>query len=678
VVAVTVTVVGLTGHRAPAPSAPLPTAAQRTAATQPATTQPATTSPATITTTPIKHLVVIYDENVSYDHYFGTYPKAANTGGTRFTAASGTPSNNNLVTSGKLTHNPNLYPPKRLAPSQALTCDQDHLYTPEQRAEDGGRMDLFVQNTTGSACGGSPAGLVMDYFDGNTVTGLWNYAQQYAMSDNSWDAVFGPSSPGAVNLVAGQTHGFAAVNPATLQPVAANSIIRTDSHGVGTMIGDLDPAYDDCSDANRTNSNPVDLSTGSNIGELLNAKGVTWGWFQGGFRPTAHSGTRAICGSSHVNIGGARVGDYIPHHDPFQYYKATANPHHLTATSVAMIGHSDRANHQYDLRDFTAALDAGNLPAVSFLKASGYQDGHAGFSDPIDEQHFLVNEINALQRSKFWASTAVVIAYDDSDGWYDHVASPNVNASASASDALSGTGKCGTVKDPTAENARCGYGPRQPLLVVSPYARQNYVDHALTDQSSILRFIEDNWGLGRIGGGSMDAKAGSIQGMFDFTSGAKAPKVFLDPSSGVVTRTVADPTGTSTTPTTTVTTPGATVTTPGATTTTPGATVTTPAPAAKPAKAPRVTASCTARRSGRRIAISCTTKGATTTTKANVRVRLYRGSKLVGTATAAVRRKKASLTLTSRSAWPRATYTLRTTVTQIGGVTSSTKRLALR
>ncbi|HKT57185.1 MAG TPA: alkaline phosphatase family protein [Microbacterium sp.] len=516
VVAVTVTVVGLTGHRAPAPSAPLPTAAQRTAATQPATTSPATTSPATITTTPIKHLVVIYDENVSYDHYFGTYPKAANTGGTRFTAASGTPSNNNLVTSGKLTHNPNLYPPKRLAPSQAVTCDQDHLYTPEQRAEDGGRMDLFVQNTTGSACGGSPAGLVMDYFDGNAVTGLWNYAQQYAMSDNSWDAVFGPSSPGAVNLVAGQTHGFAAVNPATLQPVAANSIIRTDSHGVGTMIGDLDPAYDDCSDANRTNSNPVDLSTGTNIGELLNAKGVTWGWFQGGFRPTAHSGTRAICGSSHVNIGGARVGDYIPHHDPFQYYKATANPHHLTATSVAMIGHSDRANHQYDLRDFTAALDAGNLPAVSFVKASGYQDGHAGFSDPIDEQHFLVNEINALQRSKFWASTAVVIAYDDSDGWYDHAAPTITNSSHSYHDMAICAGSSAPMLGGL--QGRCGPSQRLPMLVISPWAKSNAIAHTVVTQPSILRFIEDNWRTGRIGGGSFDASAGSLLPMLNLTA----------------------------------------------------------------------------------------------------------------------------------------------------------------
>ena len=510
-VAVTVTVVGLAGHRAPAPSVPVPTAAERSAATTPAATAPAST-----TTTPIKHLVVIYDENITYDHYFGTYPKAANTGGTRFTAASGTPSNNNLATSGTLTHNPNVYPPKRLAPSQALTCDQNHAYSPEQRAMDGGRMDLFVQNTTGSACSGSTPGLVMDYYDGNTVTAMWNYAQQYAMSDNSWDAGFGPSSPGAINLVAGQTHGFAAVDPGSLQPVGTVTVIRTDAHGVGTMIGDLDPAYDDCSDVNHTNTNPVDLSIGTNIGTLLNTKGVTWGWFQGGFRPIAHSGTRSICGSTHVNIGGARVPDYSPHHNPFQYYKATANPHHVPATSVAMIGHTDRANHQYDLRDFTAALTAGNLPAVSFLKASEYQDGHAGYSDPIDEQHFLVTQINALQRSKFWASTAVVIAYDDSDGWYDHAAPTITNSSHTFYDRVVCSGSSAPMLG--GYEGRCGPSQRLPMLLISPWAKSNAVAHNLVTQPSILRFIEDNWRTGRLGGGSFDASAGSLLPMLNLTA----------------------------------------------------------------------------------------------------------------------------------------------------------------
>ena len=73
---------------------------------------------------------------------------------------------------------------------------------------------------------------------------------------------------------------------------------------------------------------------------------------------------------------------------------------------------------------------------------------------------------------------------------------------------------CGSPRPNT--QGQCGYGPRQPLVVISPYAKENYVDHRVTDQSSILRFIEDNWNLGRVGENSSDVKAGTLNGMFDF------------------------------------------------------------------------------------------------------------------------------------------------------------------
>jgi phospholipase C len=233
-------------------------------------------------------------------------------------------------------------------------------------------------------------------------------------------------------------------------------------------------------------------------------------------------------------------GDYIPHHSPFQYYKQTSNPHHLPPSSVAAIGTTDAANHNYDLTDFYAALKAGNLPAVSFLKAGAYQDGHPGYSDPIDEQFFVVHTINTLEHSPFWDSTAVIILYDDSDGWYDHQIGPIVGQSNSPTDDnLTGPGSCGVPKaidaKGTIQNGRCGYGPRQPLLVISPYARVNFVDHSVTDQSSVIRFVEDNWGLPRIGNGSRDAIAGSLLNMFDFTKDG-THKVFLDRDSGVVTK----------------------------------------------------------------------------------------------------------------------------------------------
>ena len=466
---------------------------------------------------------MIFQENVSFDHYFATYPKAANTDGTKFVAAKHTPKVNNLSNAGLLTHNPNLYPPTRLTPAQALTCDQNHGYAAEQKAANGGKNDLYVQNTSVDTCSGlfGAPGLTMDYYDGNTVTGVWNYAQQYAMSDNSYDTTFGPSTPGALNLISGQTHGAQGVNSVTGAPVPGSKVVVSpDANGIGTVIGDPDPAFDDCSDSNHTSTNDLAKLTGPNIGNLLNAQGTTWGWFQGGFKPTtpyAGPGTYAVCGAKHNNVGGASVVDYSPHHSPFEYYPSTSNPHHLPPTSVAAIGHTDQANHNYDLSDFSAALQSNNLPAVSFLKAAEYQDGHAAYSDPIDEQHFLVSTINALQKSRDWSSTAVVVLYDDSDGWYDHQSAPLLNGSTDpANDAAACTAAAAKSGVAGGYLDRCGPGPRQPLLVVSPYARTNFVDHHLTEQASVLKFIEDNWRTDRVGDASFDKRAGSLDGLFNF------------------------------------------------------------------------------------------------------------------------------------------------------------------
>lgn len=480
-------------------------------------------SAAGATTTPIKHVIVLFQENVSFDHYFATYPAAANgPSETPFHPVPGTPTVYGL-SDALLNHNPNKANPFRLSPKQAATCDMDHDYMPEQQAFDGGLMDKFVEFTSpypgSTGCGPND---VMGYFDGNTVTALWNYAQHFAMSDNSFGTTFGPSTPGALNLVAGNTHG---VIPADLK---IEDDVLTIS---GTVIGDPDPQYDDC-------ANPkagIIAATGRNIGDLLNDKQVSWGWFQGGFRATGQKDGKAVCGARSTNILGKSVADYSPHHEPFEYFRQSANPHHLPPSSVAMIGETDQANHQYDLADFYTALAKGHLPEVSFVKAKKYQDGHAGFgySNPIDEQAYLAQLINMVEKSSYWKDTAIIIAYDDSDGWYDHVMPPILNGSATSQDALSGPGKCGGVA--SGYPARCGYGPRLPLLVISPYARGNFVDHSLTDQTSIIRFIEDNWNLGRIGDQSYDQLAGPLDGMFDFRHAATRA-VMLDPKTGTIVR----------------------------------------------------------------------------------------------------------------------------------------------
>ena len=491
----------------------------------------AQTKSSAATTTPITHVVVIFQENISFDHYFGTYPHAENPAGEpEFTALPDTPAVNGL--SGLLSsNNPNLNPangngamnPFRLDRSQAATADQNHNYGPEQAALHGGLMDLFpvtvgVPNSLGLP--GTPLvtkGLNMGYYDGNTVTALWNYAQKYAMSDNSYDTVFGPSTPGAINLIAGQTDGV-------ISNTNGTGAITDDGAGGFADIGDADPAGDVCS----TSSGEVFQMAGRNIGDLLNAKSVTWGFYTQGFdlSVTNPNGTTGCKRSTTSLITGGAKADYIPHHEPFQYYKSTANPTHVRPASVTSVGQTDAANHQYDMHDFYDAIMAGNYPAVNFLKAPGYQDGHAGYSDPLDEQAFIVHVINFLQQNADWQHTAVVILYDDSDGWYDHQMPPIVNQSSSPADALSGAGSCGSTGPNSAlpgvngvahAQGRCGYGPRQPLMVISPWSKSNFIDHTLTDQTSVIRFVEDNWlNSQRIGEGSFDAVANSIANMFDF------------------------------------------------------------------------------------------------------------------------------------------------------------------
>src|SRR5271165_5374432 len=342
------------------------------------------------TTTPIRHLVVIFQENNSFDHYFGTYPTALNPPREpRFHAEDDTPTVNGLGTlvdghpdGVLLTANPNLNPanntstatasnPFRLDRSQAtLDCDNSNAYKAEQQAFDFGLMDLFPKYTSSTSASdneaGCPLSIGMGYYDGNTVTALWNYAQHFAISDNFYDTEFGTTVMGHLNLVSGQTHQT--YEPGNVLKTGATTFVIRN----GSVIANLDSALDDCK------STPVLVGgvptpvasvemTGHNVGDLLNAQGISWGWFYGDFAAQPGS-TRmlAVCTAA-----------YDVHYDPFQYYPSTANPHHLPPTSTALIGHQgDQANHQYDLNAFWAALKAGNLPAVSFVKAPANETGH--------------------------------------------------------------------------------------------------------------------------------------------------------------------------------------------------------------------------------------------------------------------------------------------------------------
>jgi phospholipase C len=585
--------------------------------------------------TPIRHVVEIFQENVSFDHYFGTYPQAANGDGQSFQALPHTPAVDGLppATSSSLppsmrhsanllTENPNSSLPQRLDSSPTglpggaggqLTCDQDHNYSDEQKSFDDGKMDKFVESVGTDGGSKTPFGTlceaktVMDYYDGNTVTALWNYAQHYAMSDNSYGTTFGPSSPGAINLVSGNTGevdmSHTANNPSISTALSPNADLTENGKGGYALTSDAQPYWDDCSTRDAV------AMKGKNIGDLLNEAGLSWGWFEGGFRPSTtyqaaleatghsgqatgtfvpdefkaaefnkavpHSSNQGICNAvSPVGEGLGGTGqwgfkdDYIPHHEPFQYYASTANPHHLTVPTnskghdtlagLATIGHDTQGylngepqfntpNHNYDTSDFdqlmaaiaSHELPASAMPALSLIKAPGYQDGHAAYSDPQDEQEFVAHVVDEVMASPDWKHTAIVINYDDSDGWYDHanagISNP-LNPSLSPADNLTSTtlsgatsGQCGPKPQTSAplggEQGRCGLGPRLPMLVVSPYAKSNYVDHDLSNQASTINFVEYNWGLPGIAGSFDQAQSKvdhanhvpfDLAGMFQF------------------------------------------------------------------------------------------------------------------------------------------------------------------
>lgn len=511
------------------------------------------------TATPIKHLVVIFGENRSFDHYFGTYPVAANPAGEpAFHARPWTPPVDGLDRQ-LLTRNPNkLNPlngenavnPFRLDRTQANTEGQNHNYTPEQLAYDNGKADLFPHytgnNTVSSTGTFGTHGLVMGYYDGNTVTALWNYAQHFAMDDNAYTDTYGPSTPGAIAVVSGTNNGA--------QIVLGKGATIADGIGGLSLVGDTDPAYDVCSSTVNTL-----MMSSKNIGDLLNARHVTWGGFMGGFDLTAtnDNGSTGCKRSTYSSVLAGSKTDYIPHHNWFQYYASTANPTHERPTSLTQIGYTDDkdatdtpVHHEYDLNDFFAAVSAGNYPSVSYLKMPAVGDAHPGNSDPLDEQAYVVKVVNFLMQQPDWKNTAIVITYDDSDGWYDHRYAAPTTASfdgvtpegaATGADQVNGPGVCNA---PDAKpgigvnggrvNGRCGPGTRIPFLVISPYARENYVSNVRLTQSSVVRFIEDNWLHGeRIGQGSNDASAGSMMSLFDFRRRFDpAPRLFLDPNQG--------------------------------------------------------------------------------------------------------------------------------------------------
>jgi phospholipase C len=444
------------------------------------------------THSPIKHTIILYQENISFDHYFGTYGHGSN----------GIPAGSTLThTNGIQTWGP--YAPTQLSGiTQSRTCDVDHNYSDMIRMVDHGLMDQFLQfgndktvtnpsssssttcpsfETAAPAPGAGLTALANAYYTGTAgdpnapLQNYWRLASRYTLADNFFQGVYGPSTPGAEWLVS-----------------ATNN-----------TSGDPNPIGDICDDYPASIS-PQDIP---NLGAEASAAGTSWAWFQGGF---------GTCTPTSVN-------GYSAHHDPFQYFTSTADLNHTFAFDPRM-DYPQANRHQRDLSLLYAALAGSpsvSLPAISWVKAPQLEDGHPGYSGPALEDAFVGDLVARLQASPFWKDTALIIAFDETGGWWDHVAPPDLGGPfanwVNGQPNLSG---CQYPGIPGAACGEAGLGPRMPVLVVSRFARQGFVDHDLLNTASLDRWVEWNHRLPALGvWGDRDATAGNLATAFIFGAG---------------------------------------------------------------------------------------------------------------------------------------------------------------
>ena len=424
----------------------------------------------------INHLIVVYQENWSFDGLFGTLPGVngiANAASApKQVDKSGTPYATlpQPIDTGKKGPDPRfptdlpnaLFDASKYVPVDQRTGDLVHRYYQERLQIDGGRMDKFVQFS-------DAAGLAMSYFDSAALP-LGKLAAQYTVADNWFHSAFGGSFLNHFWLVCACTPSWP--NAPASQVAQVNEFgglikdgaVTPDGYAVNTSFTVNSPHPANITDPALLVPNQVM----PNIGDRLSEKGISWAWYSGGWNDA---------------LAGHADPLFQYHHQPFAYFANYAD------------GTRAKAEHLRDMSDFFGALKGGSLPAVSFVKPLGPDNEHPGYTDELRGQQYVANLVQQVQASPYWKDTAIVVTYDENGGRYDHVAPPPPD--------------------------RWGPGTRIPALIISPYARKGYVDHTQYETVSILKFIEERWGLDPLA--ERDARANSFVNAFDFSQVAPGP-----------------------------------------------------------------------------------------------------------------------------------------------------------
>lgn len=420
----------------------------------------------------INHVVVVYQENWSFDSLYGRFP-GANGLAEAGAAAAQVDKDGNLYPTLPQPMNTTFSPPKPdvrfpadlpvgpfdltqyVAPNQ-LTGDAVHRYYQEQYQIDGGKMDKFVAWS-------DAAGLVMSYYDATNMP-EGKLAAQYTLLDNFFHSAFGGSF---------LNHVFLICACAASWPNAPASIVaQVDENGIMTKDGQVTPDGFAINTSYTVNSpHPANITdpsllvpqqTAPTIGDRLDSAGVTWAWYSGGW-------------------DNAVIGHADPlfqfHHQPFAYFANYAD------------GTPGRAEHLRDENQFYRDVANGALPGVTFIKPLGPDNEHPGYANLTNGQLHVADLVSAIQNSPYWNDTALIITYDEHGGRWDHVAPPVID--------------------------RWGPGSRVPAIIVSPYARKGVVDHTQYETASILKLIETRWNLPALA--DRDRTSGDLLTAFDFT-----------------------------------------------------------------------------------------------------------------------------------------------------------------
>lgn len=412
----------------------------------------------------IKHVVVIYLENHSFDNLYGQFPGAdglSNASSSNITQvdASGTPytflPSIPMSSAFPLNLPNNYFNIDQYIPNDQKTPDVLHRYYQEQLQIDGGKMDKFaLLNNT--------AGLSQGYYQ-TSLLPLLGMAQKYTLCDNFFHSAFGGSFLNHIWLIAAASPVF--------PNAPAGSVAKLDSAGKLITDGAVTPdgyvvnTSFTVNNPHPATANPATLvpnQTIPTIGDRLNDKHISWAWYAGGW-------DNALAGSPDPT--------FQFHHQPFAYFANYAD------------GTQAKKDHLKDETEFISAAKNGTLPSVSFVKPLGINNEHPGYSEVQTGESHTVELINDVLNGPDGKDAVIIITYDENGGFWDHVAPPVIDK-------------------------KWGPGTRVPAIIISPFAKQGFVDHTQYETISILSFIEKRWGLNPLG--DRDSDANPLQNAFDF------------------------------------------------------------------------------------------------------------------------------------------------------------------